>query len=516
MFLILLRRELLANLMTFRFFVAILICPLLVTANSMVLIGDYERRLADYNTAVQIHRNAAVSPKVYSRLNVRVDRPPNPLSIFNGGMDKQLGNTVEIHYDFVPCLLDMELHGSDNPFLNLLASVDLVFIFQVVLSLLALLFAYDALAGERESGTLRLMLTNPISRSLVLLTKYVAAMTCLIVPFLISLVLAQLLITASGAIDLSGDDWLHIGGIVLTSIIYLSAFYLMGLLISTLSRRTATALMLSMFLWAILVLIYPSVSIWTVGEFWRPEEKLKAAYGEIEQIWKEPEKERNDYLQNHPVLRRGVWVIPLQTDYGWRVNSHSGHGRNDRMTLARHWTDRAEFIGIHETSPAQLVSDVKAYHQRLVPLWIRAAEKTWLVRQKALSEIYFRKAAIERSVMRFSPAGIYYLATAALTGTELHEMQNFMAQAQQYRQTIVAYLHDKKAFSSLQWFARSDDGKKAHEGGKVDWSDLPQFSYHRADMRTSLKHALPELALLLLINVLLFMGSFLIFARQEV
>ncbi|MCH8292669.1 hypothetical protein IH992_16370 [Candidatus Poribacteria bacterium] len=42
MFLILLRRELLANLMGFRFATAMFICLLLVVANSIVLIGDYE------------------------------------------------------------------------------------------------------------------------------------------------------------------------------------------------------------------------------------------------------------------------------------------------------------------------------------------------------------------------------------------------------------------------------------------------------------------------------------------
>ena len=52
------------------------------------------------------------------------------------------------------------MNASDNPYLNILSSIDIVFIFEVVLSLMALLFAYDALAGEREQGTLRLVLTH--------------------------------------------------------------------------------------------------------------------------------------------------------------------------------------------------------------------------------------------------------------------------------------------------------------------------------------------------------------------
>ena len=81
------------------------------------------------------------------------------------------------------------MHGSANPLLNLLSSIALGFIFEVVLSLMALIFAYDALAGERERGTLRLVLTNAISRGHILLAKYISAMTCLLVPLIISLAL---------------------------------------------------------------------------------------------------------------------------------------------------------------------------------------------------------------------------------------------------------------------------------------------------------------------------------------
>ena len=46
MLLTLIRRELLDNLMTFRFAAAVFIMLLLVVANTAVLIEDYERRLA--------------------------------------------------------------------------------------------------------------------------------------------------------------------------------------------------------------------------------------------------------------------------------------------------------------------------------------------------------------------------------------------------------------------------------------------------------------------------------------
>ena len=166
----LIRRELLDNLMTFRFAAAVFITLLLVVANTVVLLKDYEQRLTAYNTATQESHQELRKEKIYSGYagELVVHRPPNPLSIFNLGLDKQVGNEIEVYHAFVPTIWDSEKHGADNPFLNLFTSIDIVLVFQGVLSLLALVFAYDALAGERERGTLRLVLTHPIRRGYIL------------------------------------------------------------------------------------------------------------------------------------------------------------------------------------------------------------------------------------------------------------------------------------------------------------------------------------------------------------
>ena len=214
----LIRRELLDNLMTFRFAAAVFIMLLLVVANTVVLIEDYERRLAGHNAAVEMHQRQLHEKKTYSSGLTRlyVDRPPNPLSIFNVGFDKQLGNQIRVSHSFVPTLWDAHMHGSSNPFMDMFASMDIIFIFEVILGLLALLFAYDAFAGEYENGTLRLVLTHPVRRGNILVAKYISAMVCLIVPLAISLLLSLILLTISSSVFLNTDDFLRIGGIIFT------------------------------------------------------------------------------------------------------------------------------------------------------------------------------------------------------------------------------------------------------------------------------------------------------------
>ena len=504
MFLILIRRELLANLMTFRFLVAMVVTLSLVVANTVVLIADYERRLTSYDTAVKEHRQRFLRrTRTYSEIDgeIRVDRPPNPLSIFNAGLDRRIGNSITVRHTLVPTLWDTRSHSADNPFLNLFSNVDLVLIFQVILSLLALLFAHDAIAGERETGTLRLTMVNPVSRPVILLAKYTSAMVCLMLPIVMSFLLALIFFSASRSILLTGGDWLRIGGILLTSLIYLSAFYLMGLLISAITRRTATALMVSMVIWSTLVLIYPSLSVFAVNRLWHTPSQLETAYREIEQIWEVFEREQTDFLRNDRVEGEDPnFNVPPSGSQGTHLVS-------DPTTL-KHFKRDARFWTRIEPDSEPQIPHVKAYFQFSEPRRIRAAERTWQIRQKALDQVYVHKANLAKNLMRFSPAAMYDFATEAWAGTDFHGIEDFITTVQRYRQTIIDYFYDKKVFSSRKWFAADQ--------GEVDWSDLPQFSYRRRDIWNSIQHTSGDIACLLLINVVLFTMTFLIFVRQEV
>ena len=86
-----------------------------------------------------------------------------------------MGNEIRVSHILTPTIWDADKSEANNPLFNILTSIDIVLIFQGILSLLALLFAYDALAGEYEHGTLRLVLTHPVGRGAILFAKYIGA-----------------------------------------------------------------------------------------------------------------------------------------------------------------------------------------------------------------------------------------------------------------------------------------------------------------------------------------------------
>ena len=493
----LIRRELLNNLMTFRFAAVMLITLLLVVANTAVLIQDYEQRLESYNAAVKTHYQQLREAKTYSTMYLFVDRAPNPLSIFNVGLDKRLGNLVGIWHGFVPTLWDTEMHGTDNPFIAFFSSIDIVFIFEVVLSLMGLIFAYDAIAGERERGTLRLVLAQPIRRGQILLAKYISAMLCLLVPLLLSLLFALLLLIRS--VPLSTDDFLRIAGIVFVSFTYLSLFYLIGLLISVVTRRTGTALMVAMFVWGFLILVYPNLIRATINPSGNIQARINTVNNQIQQIVDEYERERLKFLENEGVAGEGSRfhkVLGLYTQAS--VDSAN------MMSYIENLTDISEVPTDFERD----VSLAKRYFDFVEPLTIHTTERVWFIRKEALDDIFVRQATMDRTLLRLSPVGIYDSATQAWAGTDLLGVRDFFEASRRYRKVVIDYFYAKRAFASREWFVA--------DKGAVDWSTFPEFVFERRDASVNVARALPDLFLLIFGNLVLFMCILLIFTRSEV
>ena len=162
-------------------------------------------------------------------------------------------------------------------------------------------------------------------------------------------------------------------------------------------------------------------------------------------------------------------------------------------------------IGAESEPQVPRVQDYYGFYNRET---INTVQRTWLVRKPALEAIYVKPANLGRILLRFSPVGLYDTATEAWAGTDLEGIQDFFSTVQRYRRAVVDYFYDKKIFESRQWFAA--------DKGTANWDALPQFSFHRSDTGINAKRALPDMLLLLTMNVILFTVIMLIFVKSEV
>ncbi|GAB5495680.1 MAG: ABC transporter permease subunit [Phycisphaerales bacterium] len=121
----------------------------------------------------------------------------------------------------------------------------------LVIPLMALTAGAGSIAGERERGTLLYLLAQPVSRTQVLLGKYLglaAALNCsLCIGFGLS---AAVLAWRTGGVGVSAYVML----IVFTALLAL-AMLSVGMLVSVVSRRTTVATGIALFSWLALVFV---------------------------------------------------------------------------------------------------------------------------------------------------------------------------------------------------------------------------------------------------------------------
>jgi len=244
-------KEILTNLLSWRLSFAFFILLPLVVISVYVLCNDYAQRQRDYDEKVALHKQAAATE------SIRVDRPPSPLMALIGGATVTTGNTIHLLYYDAPRI---EGGFDHTPIFYIFSRTDYVFIIGVVMSLLALLFSYDAISGERERGTLRLVLSNAVPRDIVLVSKWLGGYLSAFFPTATALLLGIFVFTRYPSIKLTATDWWVLLLLLLTAWIYLAIFFSLGVFISATSPTTGNSAIRCLFLWLLIVLIIPNVA----------------------------------------------------------------------------------------------------------------------------------------------------------------------------------------------------------------------------------------------------------------
>jgi len=126
--------------------------------------------------------------------------------------------------------------------------------------ILGIALAFDAISGEREKGTLKLLLSRPIYRDDVINGKIISAIVIIgLTITATSLVSAAASILVHG-IPITSDDLLRIFIFVLLSIAFSFAYYAISLFISTIFNKSGHSLAASIGIWIIFTFILPIIS----------------------------------------------------------------------------------------------------------------------------------------------------------------------------------------------------------------------------------------------------------------
>lgn len=119
----------------------------------------------------------------------------------------------------------------------------------LVVPLMGLTLGAQSIAGERERGTLATLLAQPVTRTEVLLGKYVGLALALGAALLLGFGLAGAWVAASGG----GVEAGAYGQVVVAALLLALAMLAIGFVVSAAARRTGAATAVALFIWLALV-----------------------------------------------------------------------------------------------------------------------------------------------------------------------------------------------------------------------------------------------------------------------
>ena len=296
MLMTLIQKEIMHHVLSVRFIALLLMCALLIPLTLSINYRKYNQNLINYQESVKrAQAEAEENPPSAQDPNTEVSKlflKPTPLSVFVNGLE-----------DALPTYLGMTRNGVRQSSTGLaqasvayvLGNLDFLFIVGTVFSLLALLFTFDAVAGEREAGTLRINLSNSLPRDVFLWSKLIGGYIVFVVPFLVSFLLGLLLLTWQGfplgELKIAGP----VLGLTLISLLYIAVFFAIGVFISTYLDNAKTALIVAFTFWVLAVLVAPR-GAFVVAKLIAPTRTQQAVYMEKNALRNNLTKDKEEKL----------------------------------------------------------------------------------------------------------------------------------------------------------------------------------------------------------------------------
>jgi ABC-type transport system involved in multi-copper enzyme maturation permease subunit len=252
MFITLFRRELREILSSFTFQSAMIVLTALILLSAYTQAVYHRSLVKDFEIRQRVHQVENNEEAIV------VSRPVPTLLPFYNGAFASMPDEFRLRSESVSA---NPLSGDLTPLDWLLPKIDLSFIVGVLLSLVAIQLAHTTIAGEREQGTLKLILAGSVKRRTVLAAK----MMSILVPISAALLYAVLLYTfivigfSEGTIALTPVTVAGLVGCLLASFPIIIVFVEIGVAVSTYVKRSSVALVSCAMIWAIAVLIWPSL-----------------------------------------------------------------------------------------------------------------------------------------------------------------------------------------------------------------------------------------------------------------
>lgn len=479
-------RELRAIFASPRFVATFAVCSLLILLALATGTVQYRAFVREQAALGALTAQELAEQTRWFSLRPRALRAADPVQIVATGVHLDTGRFSLVN-PRLPVSLRQGVY-EDDAILAVFRDLDLTYVLQVAITLYALLLTHDAVSGERESGVLRLVLSNPVPRWKVLTAKAAGNLLGLGLPLLVPLLAGWLALLVVG-VPLTGRAGLRFGLILAAGLLLFAFFVVLGLLLSCLTRRPTISFLAALAIWIGMVLLFPRVGLLAASEL---VPVPSAAEIEGQRAGAEREllsKSQRDGNARWEARRREVAAQP--------------EGQRSAYEDAHLW----EWMQKDDEERRQALAAVDAYGARI---------------EERARNLRHRQERLALAIAGWTPPAAFRAAAVTMAETGVDLGSRYTTAIEAYREEVNRYLlaHDPAAGAMTVHATAGANGvstvKRGDEGTEpLNLAGLPSFTPPLVPATTLVARALPQLGSMAIATLLAFGLAVGAFARYD-
>lgn len=445
---LIIKKEFLENIFNKRFYLLLLLNICLGWSSTFILTLEYKQHMVEYYQQINLQNDMLDNHFTLKAWDGAIVMPPMPPSKFSPFI-RALKNNFTIFASI-----------DTNPVLMLFPFLDIVFLIAILMSITALSLSYNSIAGERENGTLKLILSSGISRNKILFGKWVGGIISLITILFINLLGAIIIVLFLTELDWSLGDWLTLLFLFLLSVLYCAAFYSLGLYISCKTKSSSNSIIVALFVWLLFVVILPTTPKY-LAELLHSRPSASQIQYEVFFKMKQEEQEKIKELRLK-YLDRGFNLDEIENMLKPEIDN---------------------IIRAYETKSEEL--------------------KQKVVQSSAIYEM------VTAAIHFLSPYSCYIISSSELTASGATNQINYVENAQRYINNLSAFIEEK--------ISKTNDGQLSKSNDQViDIKGRPKFYYKEIGFNYRLLAASVHCLFILIFTILFFVLSWKNFLKYDV
>ncbi len=461
---IIIEKELKDILGSTKFIFTFAVCSILILLTFYVGARNYQINKSQYEASVAENIRSMQEVTDWRMVRHRIFLPPLPLASLVGGISNDIGRNINMAG--MGELTASESKYNEDPIYAVFRFLDLDFLFQIILSLFAILFTFNAVNGEKERGTLALTFANPVPRDKYILGKLIGSFTALAVPLLIPILLGALLLPILG-VPMNGQDWIKLVFVIVTGFLYFGVFLSLSVFMSIIMKQSSSSFLMMLVIWIVSVIVIPRASIIVAGR----------------------------------------WVDVPSAD---EINS--------KKTKFRQSLFEEQFKKMSSFTYSGDQKNTMQEFQKQMSLLQEEMNRKMLDYSGKLNEERNNKQIVQQDVAfgisRVSPSACFSLTATNIAGTSLNLSKEFIEQATAYQDIFKKFQVSKTGTTTgggvMMITTRGDEEEK-----KIDTKELPKFNFNPPEFSKVIGKSIIDLAILIIYNLVFFFGSFVAFLKYD-